>query len=128
METWRQKTFEAIVIGSGPGGAAVAAGLSRQGKKVLILEWGKGTPVKGTMLQSIAMAMVPGRSLLITQELLALVRGITVGGSSIMAYATAFDPPYGMFEARKIDIRPEVEETRRELPIAPLAEGLVGPA
>ncbi len=128
MERWRQKTFEAIVIGSGPGGAAVAAGLSRQGKKVLILEWGQGTPVRGTMLQSIAMAMVPGRSLLITQELLALVRGITVGGSSIMAYATAFDPPYGMFEARKIDIRPEVEETRRELPIAPLAEGLVGPA
>jgi len=128
METWQQKDFDAIVVGTGPGGATVAQELSRHGKKILILERGKGLPIKGSMLQSIAMGLVPGRSLLFTQELLALVRAITVGGSSILYYATMFDPPYQMFESRGIDIRPEVENIKRELPIAPLADALVGPA
>lgn len=128
METWKQRDFDAIVVGSGPGGATVAHELSRQGKSILILERGQGAPVMGTMLQSIAMGMVPSRSLLFTQELLALVRAITVGGSSILYYATMFDPPYPMFEPHGIDLKPEVEDIKRELPIAPLADDLVGPA
>jgi choline dehydrogenase-like flavoprotein len=128
METWKQKDFDAIVIGSGPGGATVAHELSRHGKSTLILERGKGAPIKGTMLQSMAMAFVPGRSLLFTQQLLALVRAITVGGSSILYYATMFDPPYQMFEAHGIDLRQEVENVKKELPIAPLADELVGPS
>ena len=72
------------------------------------------------VFRHMAMGLVPGRSLLFTQELLALLRAITVGGSSILYYATMFDPPYQMFESRGIDIRPEVENIKRELPIAPL--------
>jgi choline dehydrogenase-like flavoprotein len=36
METWRQGAFDAIVIGSGPGGATVACELSRHGIRTLI--------------------------------------------------------------------------------------------
>ena len=128
METWRQGVFDAIVIGSGPGGATVARELSRHGIRTLILERGTGAPIKGTMLQSVAMTLVPGRSLLFTQELLALVRAITVGGSSILAYATAFEPPYEMFESHGIDLSQEVEHIKSELPIGRLADHLVGPA
>jgi len=128
METWRQGVFDAIVIGSGPGGATVARELSRLGIRTLILERGTGAPIKGTMLQSVAMTLVPGRSLLFTQELLALVRAITVGGSSILAYATAFEPPYEMFESHGIDLSQEVEHIKSELPIGRLADHLVGPA
>ncbi|MFH1186386.1 MAG: GMC family oxidoreductase [Chloroflexota bacterium] len=123
-----QGTSDAIVIGSGPGGATVARELSQRGARVLILERGSNAELKGTMYQTLGMALVPGRNLLFTEELLALIRATTVGGSSILAYATAFEPPYSMFEARGVHLKQEVEEVRSELPIGPLADELVGPA
>ena len=45
-----------------------------------------------------------------------------------MAYATAFDPPFEMFDSYGIDLRGAVEQVKAELPIAPLEEDLVGPA
>ncbi len=41
------ESFDAIVVGSGPGGATVARELSRRGWKVLILERGGKAPVTG---------------------------------------------------------------------------------
>ena len=128
MDFWNAKSYDVIVIGSGPGGATIADELSRNGKNVLILEWGSGAAIKGTMLQSIGFALIPGRGMFFTPELLALVRFLTVGGSSIGAYATAFDPNYEIFEKHGIDLRPEVEKIKRELPIAPLSDDLLGPA
>lgn len=93
-----------------------------------LLERGAGALIRGTTIKSVALALVPGRRLLFNQELLALVRGITVGGSSILAYATAFELPYEMFESHGIDLTEEVEHIKSELPIGPLADHLVGPA
>jgi choline dehydrogenase-like flavoprotein len=128
VQLYENKKFDVIVIGSGPGGATVAKELSSRGKRVLILEKGGNNPINGTILQAIEMAMVPGKSLLFTGQLLALVRAITVGGSSIIYYATAVDPPFEMLESYGINIRNEVEEIKRELPIAPLKDSLIGPA
>jgi choline dehydrogenase-like flavoprotein len=55
MERWEQQDFDAIVVGSGPGGATVAKELSQRGKKTLILERGGSAPVKGTRLQCTAL-------------------------------------------------------------------------
>ena len=113
MDELKNTAFDAIVVGSGPGGAAVTNELSRYGKRVLVLERGSGNAINGTILQSASMALIPGRSLLCTQQLLALVRGIVYGGSSIVYYACAFDPPYEMFESHGIDLRPEVEQIKK---------------
>jgi choline dehydrogenase-like flavoprotein len=128
MEGWNSHSYDIIVIGSGPGGATVAAELSRQGKQVLILEWGSGVAIQGTMLQSIELALIPGRGLYFTPELLSLVRFVTLGGSSIGAYATAFEPNYEIFEKHGIDLKPQIELSKRELPIAPLRDDLLGPS
>ena len=40
--------YDAIVVGSGPGGATVAKELSVKGKKVLLLEWGDNNPLNGS--------------------------------------------------------------------------------
>ncbi|OGN90888.1 MAG: glucose-methanol-choline oxidoreductase [Chloroflexi bacterium RBG_13_48_10] len=128
MEEWNSQSYDVVVIGSGPGGATVAAELSQQGRKVLILEWGSGVTIKGTMLQSTGLALIPGRSLFFTPELLSLVRFVTLGGSSIGAYATAFEPNYEVFEKHDINLKSAVEQIKRELPIAPLADGLIGPS
>jgi choline dehydrogenase-like flavoprotein len=128
MDAWKSLVFDAIVIGSGPGGATVAAELSKQGKTVLILEWGSGATIKGNVLQATQMALIPGRSLFFTPDMLGLMRAITLGGSSVMAYATVFEPPYEVFEKHGIDLKPEVKQVYAELPIASLADDLVGPS
>ena len=85
MDICKQQTFDAIIIGSGPGGATVANELSKHGTRSLILEQGKDSPIKGTLFQSASMGLIPGQSLLFTSQFHTLVRGITVGGSSLLA-------------------------------------------
>ena len=119
--------YDAIVAGTGPGGATTARELARRGKKALMLEWGPGDPIRGSALQAAARLGRPGQSLLMTYNALALVRGVIVGGSSIFYYETAFDPPQDLLAKYGIDIREEVAEAKAELPIAPLEDRLLGP-
>lgn len=119
--------FDAVVVGTGPGGATVARELTRRGGRVVMLEWGPGGPVRGTAAQYIAQGLVPGRSLLLTNDLLQIVRGITTGGSSIFYYATAFPVPLDMLAAYGVNITDEVEEAKGELPIGPLKDEMITP-
>ena len=119
--------FDAIVVGTGPGGATVARDLSLAGKKVLILEWGDNEPIRGNIFETIPRAFLPGKSLLITPQLLATIRGITTGGSSVFYCATAFDPPVDMLKSYGVDISKEVGEIPKEVPVAPLSDELMGP-
>lgn len=125
--TKEQKQYDVIVAGSGPGGATVAREMSRRGKKTLILEWGGNAPITGTAAQFFAQAGIPGKSLMITNNVLGMVRGITTGGSSVFYYGTAFAPPVGMLKTHGIEIEEEIEEIHQELPTKPLADHLIGP-
>jgi choline dehydrogenase-like flavoprotein len=123
-----KKDYDVIVVGSGPGGATVAKELSQKDKKVLILEWGNNSPIKGTFLQTMSMIGIPGKSFHITNKKMhILFRGITTGGSSVFYCGTAFDPPFEMLESHGIDIRDEIEELKQEIPIKPLSDELMGP-
>ncbi len=123
-----QKTeYDAIVVGSGPGGASVARELSRLGKKVLILEWGDNDPVKGTFSQVLPRAFLPGKSMYVTGQMMGIIRAITTGGSSLIYCATAFDPPVEMLRQYGVDISAEAAETRKDVPIGPLSDALMGP-
>jgi glycine/D-amino acid oxidase-like deaminating enzyme len=120
--------FDVIVVGSGPGGATVARGLSRRGQRVLILERGRNAPIRGTATQAILDLTFPGRGLTLTPELLAVTRGITTGGSSVFYYATAIDPPLEMFRRHGIELADDVDGIKAELPLGPLSDELIGPA
>ena len=122
------QSFDAIVVGSGPGGATVARELARRGWKVLILERGDKAPVTGSMAQTLRELWMPARSLFVTDRFLAVLRGVTVGGSSIYFFGTAWEPPYELFLKHGIDLRPQVAQAKRELPIAPLPPELMGPS
>lgn len=119
--------YDAIVIGTGPSGATVARELTKRGKRVLILEWGKNDPIRGDMIQAASGIGIPGKGMLVTYDGVTVFRGIITGGSGIFYYGTAFTPPVGMFDKYGIDIREEVEEIRKELPTQPLDDSLVGP-
>ncbi len=120
--------IDVAVVGTGPGGGMVARDLTRQGARVAMLEWGGNAPVDGSITRCMGSALIPGRGLLVTNGLLTLVRGITTGGSSIHYYATAFDPPLEMFRRYGIELSGELAAVKAELPCAPLADELIGPA
>ncbi|HEX3033351.1 MAG TPA: GMC oxidoreductase [Bacillota bacterium] len=117
-----QENWDVIVIGTGPGGATAAKALAEQGKKVLILEKGGydlGINIPKMLLKREMLFIGGGRT---------MVRGVRLGGSSVLYYGTAHEPPYQLFLAQGIDLRGEVKELKSELPIAVLPDHLMGPA
>ena len=120
-------SYEAIIAGSGPGGASVARELARRGLRVLIVEQGSAAPLQGTLTQMAAMAAVPGRGAFFHRDASLMVSGVTAGGSSAINFATAAPPPAAMFAAHGIDLAPQLDALRAELPMAPLPDALVGP-
>ncbi|MBI9090116.1 MAG: GMC family oxidoreductase [Desulfobacterium sp.] len=127
MKALKDQEYDAIVVGTGPGGATVAKELAQKKRSVLMLEWGNNEPINGTKAQTIRNLGTPGKSALFTNEMLTMVRGITTGGSSVYYYGTAFYPPVEMLKKYNIRIEDEIEEVKTELPVAPLPDELMGP-
>ena len=119
--------YDAIVVGSGPGGASTAREMALRGVRVLILEQGSAAPLVGTVTQMAKIAAVPGRGAFFHRDASLLVQGVTAGGSSAVNFATAADPPAPLFAKHGIDLAPALAALRAELPIAPLPDSLVGP-
>jgi len=120
-------SFDAIVVGTGPGGASVARELARHGARVLMLEQGDAAPLAGTLTQMASRAAVPGKGAFLHRDLSLLVRALTAGGTSTINFATAAAPPPAMFAAHGIDLAPALRSWQAELPLGPLPDGLVGP-
>ena len=120
--------FDAIIVGSGPGGGTVAKELSLRGKKVLILERGPDRPVRGTFMQFAAQLLVPWKSFLMEyRNVLGMVRGITIGGSTQFYYGTCYPIPHDMLKKHGIDLKKEEKEARKEIPVAVLKKEMITP-
>ena len=126
-ETLKTK-YDAIVVGTGPGGATVAREMTNAGKKVLMLDWGSNAPIKGSNAQAFGYIGTPYKSLYFINSGLGLVRAITVGGSSVVYYATAWEPPFEFWDKYGIDLRGEAAEVKKDVPIGPLKDELIGPS
>jgi choline dehydrogenase-like flavoprotein len=127
MNDQADSRYDAIVVGSGPGGGIVARDLTLKGKKVLILEWGPDLKLKGTLSQYIRYGASPPHSMVITNQGLGIVRGMLTGGSSIFYYGTCFPVPVDMLRSHGVDVQQEMQEVRVELPIAPLKDEMFTP-
>lgn len=117
---------DCVVVGSGPGGAAVARELARGGARVLVLERGAARPPTGRAGQMLRELFVPGRSAHLSGPVLVL-RAATLGGGSQYFFGTAWEPPHDVLGPHGLDLRADAAALRAELRPAPLPRELLGP-
>jgi len=116
--------YDAVIAGSGPGGATTARELAKHGKKVLLIEKGKNHILIGNPIS--ALFYVDRAGFLFSEEGLNIIRAITTGGSTILYCGTAAPPPEWLKTRYGIDITSETEDTIKELKIRPLSDELIG--
>jgi choline dehydrogenase-like flavoprotein len=125
-----EKTIKAIVVGSGAGGATVARELARKNFEVLVLEAGHPftplthriswlSPFRGTLLlkneHSIEL-IFPHLQTSRSSKDLAIIRGVTEGGSTTIACGNMVRAERGLKEIG-LDLTPEFEEIEHSLEI-----------
>jgi choline dehydrogenase-like flavoprotein len=115
-------TYDTVIVGSGAAGATLARELARRGQRILVLEKGRGEPDPDSRVEPRGRANLTfiGRGV-------PVARGIGVGGTTMLFYNTIWDPPFEYFRSLGIDLATQAEEARKELPVAPLADELMGP-
>ncbi|MDQ1812378.1 FAD-dependent oxidoreductase [Massilia sp. CCM 9210] len=122
MKIQEENEFDAIVIGSGTCGATIARELSRQKKKVLILERGADAALRETFMGIASIA----NQVFLGDDKLSTVRALTTGGSTSLYFGVVNYPQEETFRNVGIDLSKELDAVRKELPIAPLPDSLLG--
>lgn len=117
---------DVVIAGSGPGGATVARGLARKGKKVVICEAGKDHGRFGYSL--FLLFMMDRMGLTFSREGTWVLRPKTLGGASTVFCGTAVKPPAWLKEKYGIDLAQEVDEIYDEVQIQKLPDRLIGGA
>jgi choline dehydrogenase-like flavoprotein len=114
--------YDTIIVGSGAAGGTLARELALRGQKVLVLEKGDGEPDPDSRVEPRGRAEFKfiGRGV-------PVARGIGVGGTTMLFYNTMWCPPLDYFQSLGIELAAELEEARKDLPIAPLSDELLGP-
>jgi len=116
---------EVAVIGSGAGGATVARELARAGRRVVLLEKGQAKDrMLGTHLAAASVADRAGMTF--SDEYLQVVRGVALGGSTLLTCGTATEPVAWLKDELEIDLSDELAEARKELGVSRLPERLLG--
>lgn len=113
--------FDAIVIGSGTCGASIARELSGHGQRVLVLERGGDAPLRDSLMGFVSIS-----DQVKVGERLTTARALTAGGSSAMYFGVVNYPSLDEFRALGIDLSAELDQIKRELPIAALPDRLLG--
>ncbi len=114
--------YDAIVVGTGPGGAAVARELAAAGQQVLLLERGTTQPSGGGMLR-----MLRSLDSAEVADGLRTTRALMVGGTTNIYFGVAAEPPLARFDALGIDLRPALARARALLPISEVPDRYVAP-
>jgi choline dehydrogenase-like flavoprotein len=117
-----QNHYDVIIVGSGTCGATIAKELSRQKKKVLVLERGETVALKESFF-----GILPIMNEVSVADKLKDMRALTTGGTTALYFGVAAPPPLDTFSSLGVDITKEYEEAQKELPVDYLPDELYGP-
>lgn len=126
----KHSEYDVIIIGSGTCGSSIARELTKENKRVLILEAGGDTPLAESFmsLASIVDEVEAGENGESNKKLKS-TRAMTKGGSSALYFAVADEPPVERIKNElNVDIAQELEETKSELPITEIPDDMVSEA
>lgn len=112
---------DVLVVGAGPGGGSVALELVRRGARVTLLEQGRETKTPQN-----SWSALPAIQTQWLEMGYPLIAGKGTGGSTLLYFATALEPPYEMFDEFGLDLRSHVEAVKKDLPFGPLAPEHLG--
>jgi choline dehydrogenase-like flavoprotein len=121
-----EKEYDVIVVGTGPGGAAVARECAKNGKKVLLIERGGRVNRVGN---TVSMALMAKRfGLTLSREGYWVVSVNNYGGASNVAAGCAVAPPREVFSPFRIDLTEAAAQVKKDLRVQLLPDELVGKA
>ncbi len=120
MDQARQ--FDAVIVGSGTCGSTIARELTRQNKKVLVLERGGDVPLKESFMTIASIA----DEVKLGNGGLAATRAITAGGSTSLYFGVIIYPNLETFRALGIELAAELEAVKKEIPIGALPDEMLG--
>jgi choline dehydrogenase-like flavoprotein len=118
------KRFDAIIVGSGPGGATLAKELASASQRVLLVEC--GSPMKGTGLLASRDGFIENGRLIRSDGGIWIGRARVVGGSSHFAMGNAVTPPARILREWRIDLATELASARADLHVQPMPARLIG--
>jgi len=131
MRQVKKMQADVIIAGGGPGGCVLAKDLTRQGKKVILVEQGGdgfkffGTPLFGAFGGHVQMRGPFG--VLRTLEGDMLVQGIGVGGGSKSYVGAAFKPDETAWKDVGIDLAPYLDAAMEESWVQEVPDEFYGP-
>ena len=114
--------FDAVIVGSGTCGSTIARELTRHNKKVLVLERGGDVPLKENFITIASIA----DEVRLGDGGLAATRAITAGGSTSLYFGVIIYPNLSTFRALGIDLSNELSTVKKELPIGPMPDEMLG--
>ena len=116
-----EKTYDYIVVGTGPGGATIARELTSQNKNILIIEYGPRTSSTGfTQITKLFNEQY-------TTENIPIGRARLLGGSSYIAMGNAVTPPPKIIKDWGIDLSEELYSAQNDLRVNLIPHQLIGP-
>lgn len=132
MAVKRLEGFDVVIAGGGPCGCVLAKDLSKAGKKVILIEKG-GNNLKGI---GTMMGMLNGEHMVrakfpniwqTTLEGHSVVLGKGLGGGSYLYAGIAGMPQLEAFDEVGIDLRPYVEDAKKETWVSRTPDEFLGP-
>ncbi len=132
MATKKLEGFDVVIVGGGPSGCVMAKDLSRAGKKVILIEKGgnnlKGIGTMRGMLNGEHMERAKFPNIWqTTLEGHSVVLGTGIGGGSYLYAGIAGIPELGIFDEVGIDLRPYLEDAKKETWVSKTPDEFIGP-